>query len=83
MLVSVGCTLKYRNYVNNEGVSIDQYNFLYRSNQLTTFTEKKKEVNKEEQIETPKKVQNTPAGYDSPHQQAISRPTVEDDDIPF
>ena len=83
MLVSIGCTLKYRNYVNNEGVSIDQYNFLYRSNQLTTFTEKKKEVNKEEQIETPKKVQHIPAGYDSPHQQAISRSTVEDDDIPF
>ena len=90
-LVSLGCMLKYRNYVNNEGVSIDQYRFAYRSNQLTTFTEKKQEVDKETILDTvkeymkerPTQTKQQPAGYDSPHQQAISRSTVEDDDIPF
>ena len=90
--IAIGGSLKFDKYINKEGVEITGYRITVRSKQFTIDQRKAEKLDEVKDLvakndigkEPPKTSSNKREVFDSPHQQAISKPSEPvDDGIPF
>ena len=90
--VAIGGSLKFDKYINKEGVEITGYRITVRSKQFTIDQRKAEKLDEVKDLvakndigkEPPKPSSNKREVFDSPHQQAIAKPSKPvDDGIPF
>jgi len=90
--VAIGGSLKFDKYINKEGVEITGYRITVRSKQFTIDQRKAEKLDEVKDLvakndigkEPPKPSSNKREVFDSPHQQAIAKPSEPvDDGIPF
>ena len=93
--IAIGGSLKFDKYINKEGVEITGYRITVRSKQFTIDQRKAENFNEVKDLvakndigkelpEPPKPSSNKREVFDSPHQQAIAKPSEPvDDGIPF